>query len=246
MGSLLLGAHRASHLPALKALAPRACRGEASGPARLFPDNRSMLPPNDHGKSNVSLHPVCGPGQPKSASVVQKRHARTPPGRSKGEQPWPRPLPPIVLSFRRTFALLILLVVLPVRGAVRLRGGGHHQRARGGGEAAGGRLARHARGAGGGAAPGAAADALRGAGGPAGAGDARGQVLSEVPFQMRGGKVESSDAALSAALTAVIKELTHLPEPSAPSSRSSVGGQPRAHRHRAHGRHRARRAAARM
>jgi len=133
---------------------------------------------------------------------------------------------PIVLSFRRTFALLILLVVLPSAGlsgfgvvaiineraAVekRLEAAWHGTL-----EALAEELPR----------------ALRQTrfverDGALALITVKGQVLSEVPFQVRGDKVESSDAALSAALTALLPELANLPAERTVFS-LPVGGHPK-------------------
>jgi signal transduction histidine kinase len=132
---------------------------------------------------------------------------------------------PIVLSFRRTFALLILLVVLPSAGlsgfgvvaiineraAVekRLEAAWHGTL-----EALVQELPQ----------------ALREArfverDGALALVTAEGQTLSDVPFQVSGGKVESPDEALTAALTAVLPELDNLPTERAVFS-LMVGGQP--------------------
>jgi signal transduction histidine kinase len=52
-----------------------------------------------------------------------------------------------------------------------------------------------------------------------------GEVLSSVPFQVRGGKVESPDAALTAALSSVLPELGYLPSEHTVFS-LPVGGHP--------------------
>jgi two-component system phosphate regulon sensor histidine kinase PhoR len=137
-----------------------------------------------------------------------------------------RPSTPIVLSFRRTFALLILLVVLPSAGlsgfgvvaiineraAVekRLEAAWHGTL-----EALAEELPQELR-----------QTRFVERAGQLELVTPEWQVLSEVPFQVREGKVESSDAALSAALTAVIKELTNLPAERTFFS-LVVGGQPR-------------------
>ncbi|MFL5344951.1 MAG: sensor histidine kinase [Hyalangium sp.] len=133
---------------------------------------------------------------------------------------------PIVLSFRRTFALLILLIVLPSAG---LSGFGVvaiiNERAavekrlevawHGTLEALAQELphtlreARHVE-----------------RGGTWQVVTSEGQVLSDVPFLVRGGKVESLDAALTAALTTVLPALGNLPAEHTVFS-LPVGGHPK-------------------
>ena len=132
---------------------------------------------------------------------------------------------PSILSFRRTFALLILLVVLPSAG---LSGFGVvaiiNERAavekrlevawHGTLEALAQELPH----------------ALRQARFVEHQGTRQlvtpeGEVLSEIPFQVRGGEVESSNAALKAALISVLPELGNLPSESTVFS-LPVGGQP--------------------
>ncbi|MDY7231862.1 sensor histidine kinase [Hyalangium rubrum] len=118
---------------------------------------------------------------------------------------------PIVLSFRRTFALLILLVVLPSAG---LSGFGVvaiiNERAA---------VEKRLEAAWHGTLEALAQDlpqVLRQArfverGGAFELVTLQGQVLSETPFSVREGKVESPDAALAAALTAVVGDVRNLP-----------------------------------
>ena len=133
---------------------------------------------------------------------------------------------PIVLSFRRTFALLILLVVLPSAGlsgfgvvaiineraAVekRLEAAWHGTL-----EALAEELPQELR-----------QTRFVERGGTLVLVTPEGQVLSEVPFEVRGAQVESLDPALSTELTAVLPELTSLPTERTFFS-LPVGGQPR-------------------
>ncbi|WP_224242039.1 sensor histidine kinase [Hyalangium gracile] len=137
-----------------------------------------------------------------------------------------RASPPIVMNFRRTFALLILLVVLPSAG---LSGFGVvaiiNERAA---------VEKRLEAAWHGTLEALAEELplmLREARFVERAGvwrlvTAEGQVLSEVPFVVREGKVESPDAALTAALTAVLPELGNLPSEHTVFS-LPVGGHPR-------------------
>jgi two-component system, OmpR family, phosphate regulon sensor histidine kinase PhoR len=118
---------------------------------------------------------------------------------------------PIVLSFRRTFALLILLVVLPSAGlsgfgvvaiineraAVekRLEAAWHGTL-----EALAEELPQALRQA-----------RFVGRGGQLALVTPEGQVLSDVPFEVHNGKVESPNATLASAVTAVQPELQNLP-----------------------------------
>jgi signal transduction histidine kinase len=138
----------------------------------------------------------------------------------------PRASTPIVLSFRRTFALLILLVVLPSAGlsgfgvvaiineraAVekRLEAAWHGTL-----EALSEELPQELR-----------QTRFVERGGALALVTPEGQVLSEVPFQLRAGKVESAEAALSEALASVLPALTNLPAERTFFS-LPVGGQPR-------------------
>jgi len=133
---------------------------------------------------------------------------------------------PIVLSFRRTFALLILLVVLPSAGlsgfgvvaiineraAVekRLEAAWHGTL-----ETLAEELPRALRQA-----------QFLGSGDQLALVTPEGQVLSEVPFEVHDGQVESLNEALSAALKAVQSELQALPAGRTTFS-LPVGGQPR-------------------
>lgn len=133
---------------------------------------------------------------------------------------------PIVLSFRRTFALLILLVVLPSAGlsgfgvvaiineraAVekRLEAAWHGTL-----EALAKELPRTLRDA-----------QFVDQGSTWQVVTSEGQVLSDEPFLVSGGKVESLDAALTAALTAVLPELSNLPTEHTVFS-LPVGGHPK-------------------
>ncbi|MDC0713871.1 ATP-binding protein [Stigmatella sp. ncwal1] len=136
-----------------------------------------------------------------------------------------RTSPPIVLSFRRTFALLIVLVVLPSAG---LSGFGVvaiiNERAA---------VEKRLEAAWHGTLKALAKDLpqeLRQArfverGGELELVTTPGRVISEASFRVEGGKVICSDAALSAALNAVLTDLSHLP-PDQTVFSLHVGGQP--------------------
>jgi signal transduction histidine kinase len=137
-----------------------------------------------------------------------------------------RPSAPLVLSFRRTFALLILLVVLPSAGlsgfgvvAIINERAAVEKRLEAAWHGTLEALAREL------------PQALRQARfverdgawelvGP------QGQVLSELSFQVRDGKVESSKPALAAALSTVQADLLVLPEAQRTAFSLLVGGQP--------------------
>ncbi|MBN1210817.1 MAG: two-component sensor histidine kinase [Myxococcaceae bacterium] len=136
-----------------------------------------------------------------------------------------RPQTPIVLSFRRTFALLILLVVLPSAGlsgfgvvAIINERAAVEKRLEAAWHGTLEALAQEL------------PQALREArfvehDGALALVTAEGQVLSDVPFRAGGGQVESPDAALTSTLTAVLPELSNLPSERALFS-LTVGGQP--------------------
>jgi two-component system phosphate regulon sensor histidine kinase PhoR len=136
-----------------------------------------------------------------------------------------RPSPPIVLSFRRTFALLIVLVVLPSAGlsgfgvvAIINERAAVEKRLEATWHGTLEALSREL------------PQALRQARFAERHGvwelvSPRGQVLSDIPFQVRDGKVESSKPQLAAALGTVLAALLALPEERTAFS-LPVGGQP--------------------
>jgi signal transduction histidine kinase len=136
-----------------------------------------------------------------------------------------RPSAPIVLSFRRTFALLILLIVVPSAGlsgfgvvAIINERAAVEKRLEAAWHGTLEALAREL------------PQALRQARFQERDGiwelvDAQGRVLSATSFQVRGGQVESPRPAVAAALGAVQKELLALPQGRTAFS-LPVGGQP--------------------